>query len=196
MLDNKKLRETESRVKGYVRDGIFTSGCRPEDVDFFMTNSADSLTTAKLLFDVSVNQDLQKTTGYLKFKGFLWVINSAYYSMFYAARALLEKSGVKIKSERSIHLLTFDALVYYFYLTGKLQKSLIEDYAEGKEESNELLGKEKADDLIASYYYERKKRSQFTYETGELAMQSKAKTSLERAEAFNREISKVIGKFK
>ena len=38
--------------------------------------------------------------------------------------------------------------------------------------------------------------SQFTYETGELAMQSKAKTSLERAEAFNREISKVIGKFK
>ena len=123
-----------------------------------MTNCADSLTTAKLLFDVSVNQDLQKTTGYLKFKGFLWVINSAYYSMFYAARALLEKSGVKIKSELSIHLLTFDALVYYFYLTGKLQKSLIEDYAEGKEESNELLGKEKADDLIASYYYERKKR--------------------------------------
>ena len=193
MLDNKKIREVESRVKRYVREGVFTSGLMPEDVDFFLTNSVDSLTTSKLLFDVSTNQDLQKTTGYLKFNGFLWVINSGYYSMFYAARALLEKSGIKIKSEPSIHLLTFDALVYHFYLTGKLQKSLIEAYAEGKDEASELLGREKADDLIASYYYERKKRSQFTYETGELAMQSKAKTSMERAESFNREIKRVIG---
>lgn len=75
-------------------------------------------------------------------------------------------------------------------------KKLIEAYAEGNDEANDLLGKEKAGDLMLSYYYERKKRSQFTYETGELAMQSRAKTSLERAEIFNREIRKVIGTLK
>lgn len=192
MLDNKKIKEAESRVKGYIRDGIVKSKSQVTDVDFFLTNAANSLITSKLLFDVSTKQDLQKATGYLKFNGFLWVINSSYYSIFYIARALLEKAGIKIKSELSIHLLTFDALVYFFYLTGKLQKGIIEAYAEAKYETDDLLGKEKADDLIASYYYERKKRSQFTYETGELAMQSKARTSLERADQFNKEIKKVI----
>ena len=75
-------------------------------------------------------------------------------------------------------------------------KKLIEAYAEGNDEANDMLGKEKAGDLMLSYYYERKKRSQFTYETVELAMQSRAKTSLERAEIFNREIRKVIGTLK
>ena len=192
MLDNKKIKEAESRVKSYIRDGIVKSKRQPKEVDFFLTNAAYSLTASKLLLDVSTKPDLQKATGYLKFNGFLWVINSSYYSMFYMARALLEKAGIKIKSDLSRHLLTFDALVYYFYITGKLQKKIIEAYVEAKEEADELLGKEKADDLIESYYHERRKRSQFTYETGELAMQSKARTSLERADNFNKEIKKII----
>jgi uncharacterized protein (UPF0332 family) len=192
MLDNKTIKESESRVKSYIKDELIKTREKAHDTDFFLVNANSSLITARLLMDVSSKEDLQKATGYLKFNGYLWVINSAYYSMFYMARALLESSGIKLKSDLSIHLLTFDALVYYFYLTGKLQKSIIETYADAKEDADELLGKEKADELIDAYYHEKKKRSQFTYEIGELAMQSKAKTSLERAIIFNKEIRKVI----
>lgn len=108
------------------------------------------------------------------------------------ARALLENKGIKIKTDLSIHAVVFDALVYYFYLTGKLQKRLIEDFAEAKEETSEMLGKEKAKELIEDYFYEKKKRGLFTYEMGATAMRNKAQTSLERAKRFNEEIRKMI----
>ena len=45
------------------------------------------------------------------------------------ARALLEKERIKIKPESfSVHLITFNALVYYFYLTDKIQKNFIEEF--------------------------------------------------------------------
>ncbi len=194
MLDNKKLKEVEYRLKNYVAEGTIKTKAVPTDVNFFLKNAENSIASAKLLFDVSSREDLRQATGYLKFNGYLWVINASYYSMFYMARALLDNMGVSLKSELSIHALTFDALVYYFYLTGKLQKELIEAYAEAKGEAAGLLGKETADELIETYFYERNKRTQFTYETGELAMQSKAKTSLERADKFNTELKRIIKK--
>ncbi len=43
---------------------------------------------------------------------------------------------------------------------------------------------------------EKKKRGAFTYEMGEILIQSKAKTSLERAQKFRREIKRIIEKNK
>ena len=114
--------------------------------------------------------------------------------MFYMARALLENEGIKIKSDLSIHAVTFDIIVSHFYLTGKLQKELLNDFADAKEDASELLGKQKADELIEEYFYEKNKRSTFTYEMGEILVKSKAKTSLERAQKFKREIKKIIEK--
>lgn len=108
------------------------------------------------------------------------------------ARALLENEGIKIKSDLSIHAITFDSLVYFFYLTGKLQKGLIEAFAEAKEDSGELLGKQKADELIEEYFFEKRKRATFTYETGAVVIKAKAETSIERAKKFNEEIKKII----
>jgi len=192
MLDNKKLKEVENRVKQHISDGSIKSKERKEHVDFFLTNAQDSLQSAKLLLDVSTNEKLQEATGYLNFNGFLWVINASYYSMFYMVRALLDNSGIKLKSDLSVHGLAFDALVYYFYITGRLQKSLIELFIEAKDEAADLLGKETADELIANYFYEKRKRAKLTYEIGELAMQNKARTSVQRAEQFNREIKRII----
>jgi len=93
-----------------------------------------------------------KKTGYVNFDGFLWVVNAYYYSMFYIARALLENEGIKIKSDLSVHAIAFDAMINFFYLNGKLQKRLIEDFADAKEEASELLGKQKADQLIEDYF--------------------------------------------
>jgi uncharacterized protein (UPF0332 family) len=192
MLDNKTLKESENRVKKFIHEGVIRSRGKKNDVQFFLINAQNSLHSAELLFSVSGNRELQEVTGQLGFNGYLWVINASYYSMFYVTRALLDASGIQFSSDQSIHGLTFDALIYYFHLTGKLEKRLIESFGDAKNEATELLGKEKADELMSNYYYEKNKRSLFTYETGELAMKNKAKTSLERANLFLKEIKKVI----
>jgi uncharacterized protein (UPF0332 family) len=194
MLDEKKLREAEKRVKLFIDDGMIKSKCKPEFVDFFVKNAEDSIDSAKVLFELSTNQSKQKMFGYTNFNGLLWVVNASYYSMFYMARALLESHGIKIKNELSIHAVTFDAIIYYFYLTGQLQKEFLEDFIDAKEDAAEILGKQKADELIEDYYFEKVKRSTFTYNMGIVLVQSKAKTSLERAQKFKREIIKILQK--
>ena len=191
-LDERKLKEIENRVKNFISDGMIKSKQPKKYVDFFLANATDSLRTARCIYDMSTNQDYQKYTGYEGLKGFLWVINASYYSMFYMARALLENEGIKLIPDLSIHALTFDALINYFYLTGKLQKRLFEQYIEAQEEANELLGKQKADELMEEYFWEKGKRGKLTYETEEFAIQSKAKTSLDRATKFNTEIRMII----
>ncbi len=191
-FDEEKLKEIESRVKNFISEGIIKSKQPKKYVDFFLTNATDSLKTARCIYDMSTNKDYQQYTGYEGLKGFLWVINASYYSMFYMARALLENEGIKLRSDLSIHMLTFDALIHYFYLTGKLQKKLFKQYIEAQEEASELLGKQKADELVEEYFFEKRKRGNLTYETEEFAIQSKAKTSLDRATKFNTEIRMIL----
>jgi uncharacterized protein (UPF0332 family) len=193
MLDNKEIEIIKKNIKRYLNDNSIIKEKKGKFAEFFLSNAKNSLDSAKLLFEVSTKKDLQKITGFPDFNGFLWVVNSSYYSMFYMARALLESEGIKIKPESaSVHLITFNALVYYFYLTGKIQKSLIEEFKEAGEEASEVLGKEKAKSLIEDYSYEKDKRGRFTYEMGEIAIQNKAETSLNRAKKFNEEIRKLL----
>ena len=192
MLDEKKTKEVERRIARFLADGIIKKDNNKKFVDFFLTNSANSFDSAKLLFEASSNAKLQNSLGLKGFNGFLWVINSSYYSMFYMARAMLEDNGIKINAGMSIHSVVFDAFIHYFYLTGKLHKNIIGHFIEAKEEAAELLGKEKAKGLVEDYYREKDKRGIFTYEMGAIAMQGKAQTSLERAKKFNEEIRKII----
>lgn len=194
MLDEKKLKESESRVKQFISEGIIKTKGKPEHADFFLKNADDSIDSAKALFELSTSPEKQQSLGFTSFNGLLWVVNASYYSMFYMARALLENDGVKIKTNRSIHAVTFDAVIHYFYLTGKLQKKFLEDFIEVKKDAAELLGKQKADELMEEYFFEKNKRSVFTYDMGAVLIQSKAKTSLERAQKFRREIKKIINK--
>ena len=192
MIDDKNLKESESRIKNYLNEGVVKTKQKSEFTDFFLANAEKSLNSANALYDLSTNKDMQHKTGYINFDGFLWVVNACYYSMFYMARALLENEGIKIKSDLSIHSITFDAVVNFFYINGKLQKKLIEDFANAKEEASELLGKQKADQLIEDYFFEKGKRATFTYNTNDIVVKTKAKTSIERAKRFNQEIKKII----
>ncbi len=194
MLDEEKLKEAENRVKRFIGEGMIRSKGKPEYADFFIKNADDSIDSAKALFELSTNPQKQESFGFTSFNGLLWVVNASYYSMFYMARALLEKNGIKIKADLSIHAVTFDAIIYYFYLTGRLQKEFLEDFIEAKEDAAELLGKQKADELMEDYFFEKRKRSTFTYEMGAILVESKAKTSLERAQKFRRELKKIIDK--
>lgn len=192
MLDEKRLAEARKRVERYLKEGTIVREKGGKFVQFFLNNSRNSFESAKLLFEASVNERLRAAFGLSGFNGFLWVINAGYYSMFYAARALLENRGIKIRTDMSVHSVTFDALVHYFYLTGKLEKSLVEEFADAEEEAAAILGKEKAKELMEDYFHEKRKRAKFTYELGEIAMLEKAKTSLERTKRFNEEIRKML----
>ena len=208
MLEDKKIEEAKKNAVKCINAGIIAKTRDSKYADFFIKNAKDSLDSAKVLFEISVNEKTKNTLGMPNFNGFLWVINSSYYSMFYMARALLESIGVKIKSDESIHFLVFNALIYYFYSTGKLEKHFIEDFEDAQEESSEILGKEKvnssgiskfpsqaqekAKEMISDYSSEKEKRAKFTYETGEIAMKNKAETSLNRAKKFNEEVRKIL----
>lgn len=192
MLEDDKLKEAEKRVKQYMKEGVITTRGKKEFVGFFLRNARDSLESAKVLYDLSVDREKQGIIGIVDFNGLLWVVNAGYYSMFYMARALLESEGIKITSDLSIHARTFDALVYFFYLNGRLQKRIVEYLAEAEEEASNLLGMQKANDLIKEYFFEKDKRTSFTYDTSAVIIRTKAKTSVDRAIKFNEEIRKIL----
>jgi len=194
MLEDKKLEEARNNAIKDINSEKIIKTKDSKYVDFFLKNAKDSLDSAKILLDISLNEKTKNSLGMPDFNGFLWVINSSYYSMFYMARTLLESIGVKIKTEESMHFLVFNALVYYFYSTGKLERHFIEDFENAQEESAQILGKEKAREIISDYSSEREKRGKFTYETGEIAMKGKAETSLSRAKRFYEEARKILGK--
>jgi len=188
MLENKKIKEIESRVKNYIAEGIIKTKGRVEFVDFFLKHSKNFLNSAKAEYLLSTNEKESQRLGFLDYNGFIVVVNSSYYSMFHMARTLLEKEGIKIKTESSVHAVTFDALVYFFYLTKRLEKRLIESFAIAREESSELLGQQRATEMIQDYLYEKRKRATFTYKMGSELVEAKAKTSLERATKFHDEL--------
>jgi len=192
MLDEKKLKEAESRVKQYIKEGIITTKGNKEFVKFFLTNAKNSIDSAKALYDLSVDEKKQEFMGFNYFNGLLWVVNASYYSMFYLTRALLESEGIKITPIMSIHARTFDALVYFFYLNGRLQKRIIEYLAEAEQAATNLLGMQKAEELMKEYFFEKDKRVTFTHDTSAVLIKTKAKTSLDRANNFYEEIIKII----
>ncbi len=193
MLDEKRMGQVRERVKDYLKRGDIQKSGDGRFVKFFLENSGNSFDSAKLLFRASTDKEFMTLLGLEGFNGLLWVVNASYYSMFYTARALLESEGIRLKAESaSIHLLTFDALVHYFYLSGKLQKRLLEQFVESQEEASQTLWDDKARRLLEDYFYEKKKRGLFTYEMGAIAMKGRAQTSLDRARSFNEEIRKIL----
>lgn len=187
MLAEKQKQESSSVIKGLIQEGKMSSP-EPGRVKFFLGKSIESFNLAKRILQIS-----EDTNDPLS--SFMWVISIAYYSMFFAATALLAHFGHKIKEERGVHKLTYHALVHYFLIDdNKLQKHFIEQYQHAYEEAEELLriSEEKAVLFVASFDFEREKRRRYTYEMGEIAEQQKAKTSLARAESFLLEVRKIL----
>ncbi|MBS3121846.1 hypothetical protein J4434_03110 [Candidatus Woesearchaeota archaeon] len=200
-LDKKKIQEIRRLIPQLVQEGLIS---RKEEnkrlVEFYLTLSEEALNSSRVVYKVSTDEEMAKLVGVSDFNGFVWVINPAYYSMFYAANALLSSSGIKICSEIGIHKLTFQAFVYYFYLTGKISAKYVQEFLEEQESAEEILGKEraikeaeqKAKELVLHLELEREKRTFFTYGLEKFRIENKAKTSLERASNFYKEIKKLL----
>jgi uncharacterized protein (UPF0332 family) len=203
MIAKERIEEANRNVRQYLAEGLL----RAKDdtvqkfVTFFMDNAESSLETAALLYMISDDEtvkDRLKVSS--EFESFLWVIVSSYYSMFYAATALLASEGVKARGE-IVHKVTADALIHYFITNRKLAK-MLEEYDEAKDVVDELVGREefmkrietKANELIVAFESERRKRSKFQYDTGVLVKKGYATTSLARAKQFVEEIRKILAR--
>lgn len=177
MLAEKDILESKKLVEKLVKEGKII---RPptNQKDFFMEKATNSLRISKRLLELAEKESLDT---------YMWVINTSYYSMFFAATSLLAHFNKKIKSEIGIHKLTYHALVYYFMIEdNKLQKHFIDEYKDAYDDAEQLLQitEEKAISLIENFKFEHFKRERFTYEVGKVAEQNKANTSLQRAEEF------------
>ncbi|MGA2522796.1 MAG: hypothetical protein ABSF65_01435 [Candidatus Bathyarchaeia archaeon] len=201
MIEKERIDEARRNVKIYIEDGLLKTGNKDAArfVEFFMANAESSLRTASILQEISDANNLKETLKVsLDFEAYLWVIVSSYYSMFYAATAILAKQGIRATGQ-IIHKVTADALIHFFGSNEKPAK-LLEQYEEAQTVGLELVGREelmkkmqkKADELIISYEGERKKRSKFQYDIGVQAKKGYAQTSLQRARDFVFEIRKLL----
>ncbi|MEK6937425.1 MAG: hypothetical protein AABX04_00125 [Nanoarchaeota archaeon] len=173
MLTKERINEAESNVRSYLEDGLLKKAVMNKPIiDILLRNAKESLRVAEEVQNLSE----------------LWVIVCSYYAMYYYANAVLLKFGYKV-GEKIVHKVTSDAVIAY--IRKKLKESLIEEYEETKEEALNLAGM-KADSLIESFEFERNKRRIIQYETIEIEKQSKAKTSLNRAKEFTKEMEKLL----
>jgi predicted hydrocarbon binding protein len=175
MLDKRRIKEAEDNVRSYLEEGLLRKTTISKQVtDILLRNAKESLRVAEEVHQKNISD--------------LWIIVCSYYAMYYYANAVLLKFGYKV-GEKIVHKVTSDALIVY--VRGKLKDSLIEEYEQTREEALNLAGM-KADSLIESFEFERNKRSLIQYKTIEIEKQSKARTSLQRAKEFAKEMEKLL----
>jgi uncharacterized protein (UPF0332 family) len=199
--DANEIKEIERNVREYLQNGVLKKDQSAKDlVNIYMQNAERSFATASLLLNISDSEDLKKANKIEPdFETYIWVLVSSYYSMFYAANALLAKIGLKT-TEVKAHKVTSDALVDYFILNNKLAKSMYESYQESMNMAMDLTKQDLetfiliAKNLASSLEQERKNRGKFQYNMKVEMKRSRAVTSLEHAREFLKEIRGLVRK--
>ena len=175
MLSEKRIKEAETNVKSYLDEGLLKKVAADKRViNILLKNAKESLKVAEEIHQKDLSE--------------LWTIVCSYYAMFYYANVVLLNLGYKV-GDKIVHKVTSDALI--IYVRKKLKESLIEEYEETKEEALNLAGI-KTDEIIEYFDFERSKRGVIQYKTIEFEKKSKAKTSLQRAKEFAKEMEKLI----
>lgn len=177
MLDESRVNEAEKNVRVYIEEGLLrrVPAADRHILEVAWNNCRESLNVAGVLQESNHSS--------------LWTVVCSYYSMYYAASAVLYKQGYKV-GPKIPHKVTSDALIVY--VRGKLRDSLLEDYDSARDEALDIAGL-KADEIIGLFDSERSKRSRFQYSMTESVKSQKAVTSLERAKRFVFELEKLLG---
>jgi uncharacterized protein (UPF0332 family) len=182
MIEKKEMDTIEQRFKSYIKQGRITKP-KPNKQQFFKKKAESSLALAKSLCLGKSNPD--------------WAINIAYYSMFYNATSLLASINKDLKEiDENIHALTYNAIIYYFYIEKEIIKEqYLEDFKKSMEQSDKRLmnlAKQKSEEVFANYKNAKDERGKVTYELGIIAEQKSAETALRRAEIFDRLCEKIL----
>lgn len=173
MLSKERIKEAENNIKIYVEEGLLKKTRDDIAEKIFIKNSKESLKAANILLKENI---------------LLWTIVTSYYAMFYMANAALIKQGYKT-GNKIVHKVAADALIAI--TRKKLKNTILENYEEIAEEAQKIA-EIKTDEVIESFDFERKKRNTIQYQTIETDIQTKAKTSLQRAQEFLFEMEKIL----
>jgi len=153
------------------------------EVSIYAKRSENELRLARALFKLSKDDKLKDEIGvYTDDTFYSAVISHSYYSIFYAAKALLLTVGIKTSSP-NVHENTYAKFKEVFVDTGKLDVALLNIY-------NKLLVR--ADELLGLFKLEKSKRGKFTYRTVAQANAAPAEESIENASKFVSNILKII----
>lgn len=124
--------------------------------ELYIERAENEFTAGKILFEVSQNQEMQVEQYKLKknFTFYSAVISHTYYCIFYSAKAILTKEGIRTYSP-NIHKNTLEAFETHLVINGKLDVELLKIYKQMIIRAEELLG------IFAK---EKGKRGEFTYQ--------------------------------
>ena len=171
-------------------------------INHTLKKAEDSLNTAKALFTIMSNKELrERALPNIDYNSSLWIINAAYYSMFFLAQVLLGKDERKLpEGAKDTHKTILLAVLYYFIIKGsglEGKKEILWDdikhsrmsnalimLQQAHQESEELLQVKRAKEAVESMQAELDKRTELTYRSTKSAELSFAKTSIERTEKF------------
>jgi hypothetical protein len=165
-----------------------------------LEKSENALKTAEYILKIMEDSETKNFLKAEDYDGTLWIINAAYYRIFFLAQYLLALDNKKFpKNTEDTHKMVELALMYYFIIKGsdleskpnlkwediqqsRLSKALeLMEYAE--EETLELT-QQRAKSVVEHMEAERIKRHKFTYRMTINAELEKAKTSIKRAKEF------------
>jgi len=154
--------------------------------ELFLQRAENELVAAQILFSISSDTALQQEKFKLEkdFTFYSAVISHSYYCIFYSAKAILVKEGIKTNAPE-VHKKTLEAFEANLVKTGKLDLELLKIYKKMIVRAEELLG---------IFSKEKGKRGEFTYQKLPQANREPAKESLDNAAAFFKNINKIIRK--
>lgn len=154
------------------------------ETELYLQRAENELVAAQMLFEVSSNTTLQKEQFKLEkdFTFYSIVISHSYYSIFYSAKAILIKNGIKTEAPE-VHKKTLEAFEKDLVRTGKLDIELLKIY------QKMII---RADALLGIFSKEKRKRGEFTYQKLPQANKEPAQESLNNASFFFKNINKII----
>lgn len=112
-----------------------------DESELYIQRAENELVAAKMPFDISSNLALQKEQFKLEkdFTFYSTVISHSYYCIFYSAKAILIKNGIKTEAPE-VHKQTIIAFEKYLVETGKLNVEFLKIYKRMIVRAEELLG--------------------------------------------------------
>ena len=148
----------------------------------YLNRAENELILANVNLDISIKPELKKILGILLDKTFFNdVISESYYSIFYSAKAYLLFKGIKTYAPEE-HKKTYEEFKKLVE-SGKLDRELLEIYE---------IENEKAEVLLKIFFYEKRKRGNFTYNLKSEANIPRAEESIKNAKKFVSTIKHLI----
>ena len=153
------------------------------EVKLYAQRAGNELRLAGAVFNLSGNPEAKKELGVNEDDSFYSaVISHAYYSIFYAAKALLLTKGIKTESPE-VHKKTYMEFKEKFVDSGILDVELLRIY-------DTMLVR--ADDLLSLFREGKRKRGHFTYQTVSQANVPYAEESIRNARKFVENVLEVV----